>query len=169
MVVGERFPGPAPLNVGEETADGALRPYLNPASDGTPEPGRRSGIVRRGSASPTAERLELRGELRRVVYGRAEPVLNESVGLLNEPERFRRRQQAGRPSEQHGKVEQDADEGVPVVTNVQRLDAEGAFGLPTGDGGSALDKTPWQDFHPQRGDKEDRRKDSQRGAQPTIV
>jgi len=101
-----------------------------------------------------------------VVYGRVKSVRHESGRLLDERQRFGRRQEAGRPREQNGKVEQDTDEGIPVVADLKRFDKEGALRLRTRDGGSELDKTPWQDFHPQRSDKNDRHEDAQDAAPP---
>ena len=120
-----------------------------------------------GAALPTAERSELGGELRRVVYGGEESVRHESGGRLNERQSPGRREEAGRPGEKNGKVKQDADEGVPVVADLKQLDAEGAISLRAGSERHAFDKTPRQDFHPQQGHKKNRYKGSQDRAQPT--
>ena len=76
----------------------------------------------RYTASPTAERSELRAELRRVVYGGEESVRHESDGLLDERQRLGRRKEAGGPREQHRKIEQDAEEGIPVIADLERFD-----------------------------------------------
>ncbi len=101
-----------------------------------------------------------------MIYGRVKSVRDESGGLLNESQRFGRRQEAGRPREQNGKVEQDTDEGIPVVADLKRFNAEGALRLTIGDGGSAIDKAPRQDFHPHRSDKNDRHEEAQGAALP---
>lgn len=104
--------------------------------------------------------------LRRAVYVRVESVRHEGCGLLNGQQRCGRRQKAGRPREQNGKVEEDADVGVPMVANLKRLDAEGTFTLSAVNGRSAFDKTPRQDFHHQQSDKDDRDEDAQNAALP---
>jgi hypothetical protein len=122
----------------------------------------------REAASPTAERSELRGELRRVVYGGVKSVRHESRSLLNERQRFGRRKEAGRPRKQHGKIEQDAEEGVSVIADLKRFDAKRAFIRHAGDSRHALHKPPRQDLHPKERYKKDRDKSAKGGAEPTA-
>ena len=129
-------------------------------------PQNRQGQGRR--SPPIAERSELCGELGRVVYGRAESVRHERGGLLDERQRLGRWKEAGGPGKKNGQVEQDTDERVPVVADLKRLDAEGTVTLLTGDGGCALNKSPRQDFQPQRCDQNDRPQSPQDGTQPTA-
>ena len=74
-----------------------------------------------------------------MVYSRAETVGRTSGGLLNKMQRLGRRQEAGSPREKNGKVEQDTDEGVPMVADLKRLDAEGSLSVPAGNCRHALD------------------------------
>ena len=107
------------------------------------------GAVRPGGAAlPTVERSELGGELRRVVYGGEESVRHESGGQLNERQRLSRRKEAGLPGEKNGKIKQDPNEGVPVVADLERSDAEGAITLRAGYDRHALDTPPRQDCRP---------------------
>ena len=122
----------------------------------------------RDAAPPIAERSELRGELRRVVYGGAESVRDESGGLLDERQRLGRRKEAGSPRGENGEIERHSDEGVPVVADLKRFDAQGALSVSSGDGGRVLDKPPRQDFHPERRNQNDRHNHPQGGARPTT-
>ena len=103
-----------------------------------------------------------------MIYGGDEFVRRHGGGLLNERQRHVRRNEAGCPRQKNGKVEQDANEGVPVVANLQRLDTEGAFPGAAGDIRRALNKPPWQYSHPQQRNQEDRHNRSQGNACPTA-
>jgi len=83
-----------------------------------------------------------------VVYGGAESLRHESGGLLDGRQPLGRRKEAGCPRKKNGKIEQDTNEGVPVVADLQRLDTEGALQRSAGDGGHALHKPPRQDCRP---------------------
>lgn len=127
------------------------------------EPEQHLEAVRPGGAAPqTAERAELRGELRRVIYGGSEFVRHESGSLPDEWQRRSRRQEAQGPREKNGKIEQNTNEGVPVVTDLKRFDTEGPFNGSAGDGGHALDQPKRQDFHAQQRYQNDRHEGSQR-------
>ena len=51
-----------------------------------------------------------------------ESVRRESDGLLDERQRLGRRLEAGGPREQHRKIEQDAEGGIPAIADLKRLD-----------------------------------------------
>ena len=103
-----------------------------------------------------------------MVYGGAESVGHESDDQLNERQPLGRRKEAGSPRKQDRKVEQDAEEGVPVVADLQRPDAEGAFAGHAGDGRHTLDKPRRQNFQAQRCHEDNRNGGSQDWAQPTT-
>ena len=91
-----------------------------------------------------------------MVYGGVESLRRESGGLPERRAPIGRRKEAGCPRKKNGKIEQDTNEGVPVVADLQRLDTEGAPHGSAGDGGRALRKPPRQDCRPQACDKNDR-------------
>jgi len=167
--VGEEIPRDCSVGCWEETVDGA---YFSRAGTGcaeklapeqSPKP---SG--RELPPPPTAERSKLSAELRRVVYCGDESGRHESDGLPNERQPLGRRKEAGRPGEKHGKIEQDADEGIPVVTNLKRFDAEGAITLSTRHERHTLDKPPRQNFQPQQCYEKNRYEGPQDRAQRTA-
>ena len=84
-----------------------------------------------------------------MVYGGEESVRHESGGLLNERQRLSRRKETGSTWEQNRKIEQDAEEGVTVVADLKRFDAEGTLTRNTSDGRHAIHEPPRQDFHSQ--------------------
>ena len=88
-----------------------------------------------------------------MVYGGVESVRHEGGGMLNDGQRLGRRQEAGRPREKNGNVEQDAEERVPVVADLKRLDGEGPSALLTGADRCALDTPPREDVHPEQRDE----------------
>lgn len=97
-----------------------------------------------------------------MVYGGSEPVRHESDSLPDEWQRNSRRQEAQGLREKNGKVEQHANEGVPVVADLKRFDTECPFNGSAGDGGHALDKPPRQDFHSEQRYQNDRHECPQR-------
>lgn len=84
-----------------------------------------------------------------MVYGGAKAVRNDRGRLLEERLRLSRRQEERSTREKNGKIEQNTGEGVPVVTDLERLYSEGALDRSAGDGRNTFHKPPRQDFHPE--------------------
>ena len=110
----------------------------------------------------------LRGELRRVIYGRKKSVRYENDRRPNQRQFLGRRNDAWSPRDEERKLEQVAKEGVPVVTDLKRLESDGALTFPSGDGWDATRKPRRQDFHPQKRCKNDRNEGAKRGARSTM-
>jgi hypothetical protein len=104
-----------------------------------------------------------------VIEGRVESVGDESGSLLNERQRLGRRKKAGRPREKHGKVEKVAEQRVPVVADLKRLDGAGAFMLTAGNGRRALHASPGKDLQSQERHEHGRHHRSENRAHPTTV
>jgi len=132
-------------------------------------PERHPEVVRPwGAATPTAERSELRGESRRVVYGGVEPVGHESGGLLDKRLRLGRWHEAGSPRQKNGKVEKLAEQRVPVVADLKRLDGAASFRLAAGNGRRALQTPPGEDLQPQQCGQDNRDSGSQGRTHPAA-
>jgi hypothetical protein len=97
-----------------------------------------------------------------------ETVGHESGGLLDKRLRLGRRHEARSPREKYGKVEKVAEQRVPVVADLKRLDGAGAFTRAAGNSSCELHASPGEDLHPQERQENGRHHGSENRAQPTT-
>ena len=103
-----------------------------------------------------------------MVYGGVESVGHKSGGILDKKLRLCRRHEGRSPREKNGKIEKVAEERVPVVADLKRLDNAGALTLAAGTGRRALYASPGQDLQPEERHENDRHQRSENRAQPTT-
>jgi hypothetical protein len=77
----------------------------------------------RGAAPPIAVRSELGGELRRVVYGGVKAVRNVSCNVGGGTVHFWDEENDWAHGDKNAQVGQSTEEGVAVITDLQRLEA----------------------------------------------
>lgn len=106
--------------------------------------------------SPTAERSELRGDLRRVIYGRTKTVRREGCAVRDERVDRGGEDENGSPGDKDGHIGQSTEQRVAAVANLQGFDAASETPRHTGGERRGFQKRAGEDFQRQEEYENDR-------------